>query len=199
MTEHPLFQRRQAETTGPVDVRRVGPGTSMASDNAFALALLNLWERVSEAGGAVGFTVPVDRSAVGAAVSVVIDDLRSGRAFAFAATRGRDIVGFAMVRPGKQTTAHTGRISQVMVDPGVQRSGAGTRLVQAVIRLAGELGLERIRLGVRDGTGLDGFYRRLGFVEAGRLPAWIRVAPDDDRDEVLMVLEIPRRTEPDRT
>lgn len=190
MTEHPLFRRRPAESNGPTEVRRVGPGTSMASDNAFALALLDLWERVSTAGGAVGFTLPVDRSAVGAAVSVVIDDLRSGRAFGFAATRGRDIVGFALLRPGTQIMAHTGQINQVMVDPDGQRTGLGTRLVQSVIGLAGELGLERVRLGLRGGTGLEAFYARLGFVEVGRLPGWVRVAPGDDRDEVLMTLEL---------
>lgn len=190
VTEHPLFQRRPAESSGPIEVRRVGPGTSMASDNAFALALLNLWERVSAAGGAVGFTLPVDRSAVGAAVSVVIDDLRSGRAFGFAATRGRDIVGFVLLRPGGQIMAHTGQINQLMVDPAGQRSGLGTRLVQSVVELARELDLERVRLALRNGTGLETFYTRLGFVEVGRFPGWIRVAPGDDRDEVLMALEI---------
>jgi GNAT superfamily N-acetyltransferase len=173
VTEHPLFQRRPAHSDGPVEVRRVGPGASMASDNAFALALL-----------------PVDRSAVGAAVSVVIDDLRSGRALGFAATRGRDIVGFALLRPGRQINAHTGQVSQVMVDPDEQRSGLGTQLVEAVIGLAGELGLERVRLGLPTGTGLDRFYARMGFVEVGRLPRWIRAGPDEDRDEVLMALEI---------
>jgi GNAT superfamily N-acetyltransferase len=190
VTEHPLFQRRPAHSDGPVEVRRVGPGASMASDNAFALALLNLWVRVSETGDAVGFTLPVDRSAVGAAVSVVIDDLRSGRALGFAATRGRDIVGFALLRPGRQINAHTGQVSQVMVDPDEQRSGLGTQLVEAVIGLAGELGLERVRLGLPTGTGLDRFYARMGFVEVGRLPRWIRAGPDEDRDEVLMALEI---------
>ena len=56
----------------PVEVRRVGPGGSMASDKAFAVALLTLWHRVAQAGGAVGFVLPADRSSVGAAVSEVI-------------------------------------------------------------------------------------------------------------------------------
>lgn len=194
MTEHPLFQRRAAESAGPVELRRVGPGMSMASDNAFALALLNLWMRASEGAGAVGFTAPIDRPAVGAATSVVIDELRSGRVFAFAATRGRDIVGFALLRPGKQRKAHTGQIDQVILDPSVERSDLGTRLVRAITELAGELDLQRLQLALPSGTGLESLYGPMGFVEFGRLPGWIRVAPGEDRDEVLMVLTLPDGT-----
>lgn len=173
-----------------VQVRRVGPGGSMASDNAFAVALLTLWHRVSEAGGAVGFGRPVDRAVVGPAVSSVIDSLRSGRAQAFALTSRRDVVGFAMITPGVRTQAHTGSITSVMVDPAHQGRGLGVSLMNATLGLAAELGLEQVRLGVRSGVGLEKFYLALGFVEIGRLPGWIRVAPDDDRDEILMVRPI---------
>lgn len=62
--------------------------------------------------------------------------------------------------------------------------------MNATLGLAAELGLEQVRLGVRSGVGLEKFYLALGFVEIGRLPGWIRVAPDDDRDEILMVRPI---------
>ena len=190
MTDHPLLAAGHRATEAPVEIRRVGPGGEMASDNAFALALLNLWHAVSETGGAVGFTPPVDRVAVGGAVAAVIEDLRSGRARAFAAVRGRDVVGFAVLRPGRQTQSHTGSITQVMVAPGTQGTGVGRRLVDAVLVLSGELGLERVQLGVRAGVDLEEFYGRFGFREVGRLPEWIRVAPGDDRDEVLLVKEL---------
>jgi hypothetical protein len=39
---------------------------------------------------------------------------------------------------------------------------------------------------VRGGLGLERFYDRLGYREVGRLPGALRVAADDDRDEILM-------------
>lgn len=167
-------------------VRRVGPGCSIASDNAFAVALLTLWHRVTEAGGLLGFAPSVDRSALGAAVSVVLDDLKSGRAFAFAVTRNRDVIGFAMLRPGTGTGSHTGQVELVMVDPGSRRSGLGTRLVRAIVDLASAAGLDRLRSGVRADPGLERFAALLGFSETGRLTGWIRVTPGPDHDEIVM-------------
>ena len=37
-------------------------------------------------------------------------------------------------------------------------------------------------------AGLEDFYGRLGWKEIGRWPGALRLASDDDRDEVLMVL-----------
>ena len=42
----------------------------------------------------------------------------------------------------------------------------------------------------RAGTGVDGFYRGLGHAEVGRLPGAIRVAPGDDRDEIIMACRL---------
>jgi hypothetical protein len=53
-------------------------------------------------------------------------------------------------------------------------------------RLAPTLGFEALHLTVRGGLGLEEFYKRLGYREIGRLPGALRVAPGDDRDEVLM-------------
>jgi hypothetical protein len=50
------------------------------------------------------------------------------------------------------------------------------------------MGLEQLHLAVRGGTGLEHFYARLGWREIGRWPGALRLAPGDDRDEILMVL-----------
>ena len=47
-------------------------------------------------------------------------------------------------------------------------------------------GWEFLSLTARGGTGVDAFYRGLGYTEVGRLPGAIRVAPGDDRDEILL-------------
>ncbi|MFI4926472.1 MAG: tetratricopeptide repeat protein [Burkholderiales bacterium] len=96
-----------------VEVRRVGPGGSMAPDSAFAVALLALWHRVAQAGGAVGFLPSVDRSELGYPVSRVIADLRSGRAYGYALTRGRDVIGFVLLEQG-QSLAAIERLQQAL-------------------------------------------------------------------------------------
>ena len=53
--------------------------------------------------------------------------------------------------------------------------------------IAREPRLEFLHLGARGGTGVDAFYRGLGYTEVGRVPGAIRVAPGDDREEILLV------------
>ena len=50
------------------------------------------------------------------------------------------------------------------------------------------MGLEQLHLAARGGIGLDDFYARLGWRVTGRWPAKLRLAPDDTRDEILMIL-----------
>ena len=52
-----------------------------------------------------------------------------------------------------------------------------------------EMGLEQLHLAAGGGAGLEEFYRRLGWTEVGRWPEALRLAPGDDRDEVLMILK----------
>jgi hypothetical protein len=40
---------------------------------------------------------------------------------------------------------------------------------------------------VRGGTGIELFYERFGYAVVGSHPAAIRLAPGDDRDEIMMV------------
>ncbi len=73
--------------------------------------------------------------------------------------------------------------------PKVQGQGYGTALVQEARRVAREeMGLEQLRLAARAGVGLEDFYGRLGWREIGRWPGALRLAPGDDRDEILMHL-----------
>ena len=51
-----------------------------------------------------------------------------------------------------------------------------------------EMSLEQLHLAARGGTGLEHFYSRLGWTVIGRWPAALRLAPGDDRDEILMIL-----------
>jgi hypothetical protein len=52
-----------------------------------------------------------------------------------------------------------------------------------------------LQVTLRDGHGLDGFYRGLGYREVGRIPGALRVGRGDDRDEVFMWLDLPQPQE----
>ncbi len=53
-----------------------------------------------------------------------------------------------------------------------------------------EMGMERLRLTARAGLGLGASTGRAGWTEVGRWPSALRVAPGDDRDEILMSLAL---------
>jgi GNAT superfamily N-acetyltransferase len=79
----------------------------------------------------------------------------------------------------------------VMVHPDLQGQGQGRALMDALADAARTLdGIEAIRLGCRGGLGLEHFYASCGYKEVGRVPAAIRVAPGDDRDDITMYLPL---------
>ncbi len=192
MTETPNIQE-------PV-VRRVGPGqpgaatgarnTALASDNFFAAALLTLWHRVSEAGGAVGFSPPVSRQQVAPAVAKAVDELRAGTRKAVVFTQDTDLarnqlIACAFLVPNfSDLDSHRIDVRTVMVDPAVQGRGLGKKMIEEVVNYSRELGAETITLSARGGEGLEKFYETLGFSEWGRMPDAIRVSATDSRDEI---------------
>ena len=74
-----------------------------------------------------------------------------------------------------------------MVHPRPQGTGAGIVLMTGLHGLAVDLGLEHLQLTIRDGHHLEDFYQRFGYRVVGAHPGAIRVAPGDDRDEIMLV------------
>ncbi|WP_157970579.1 GNAT family N-acetyltransferase [Nakamurella deserti] len=180
---------------GEIVARRVGPGarpapvgertTTLAADNHLAAALLTLWQRVSDADGAVGFEPGTPRSEIAPAVTEAINGLRAGTRHAVVLTAGNDLVGVAfLVRRPSKIQRHLGEVVSLMVDPDRQGSGLGRRLVLEIARLASEIGVDTLLLGARDREELHAFYRATGFVEYGRLPDAVRLADGSSFDEV---------------
>jgi GNAT superfamily N-acetyltransferase len=88
---------------------------------------------------------------------------------------------------GSGLRQHWRTVVRVMVDPDRQGAGLGRRLLDAVHDLARDrLRLDALLLQVRGGTGIEEFYRLLGYEVVGRLPGAIRLGPGDDREEILM-------------
>jgi len=85
--------------------------------------------------------------------------------------------------------AHWGTISHLQTLPALRGRGIGSALMvwAKAGRPAGD-GPGATALGRAGRHGTGGFYARLGWREIGRWPKALRLAPDDDRDEILMLL-----------
>jgi len=162
-------------------------------DDELTDGILALWTDVSNAGGAVGFVPPVG-------VEDVRPDLEQSVAAVHAGQRrllvGRDEEGKVaatafLAYNSHRLMTHWIWLYTVMVHPGHQGKGHGRSLMAAVEEAArGFHGIEAIRLTCRGGTGVDLFYGTCGYKEVGRIPDAIRVAPGDDRDDIIMLLTL---------
>ncbi|MFD4033964.1 GNAT family N-acetyltransferase [Streptomyces sp. NPDC058637] len=156
-----------------------------------------LWVDVTNAGGAVGLVPPVTAGDVRPELVTHLSGMVDGR------TRlvvGRDEDGTVaatafLTLNTHRLMRHWLRLYTVMVHPRHQGKGYGRELMAAVADAAcGIHGIDAIRLTCRGGTGADRFYASCGYKEVGRVPNAIRVADDDYRDDIIMLLPLfPQR------
>ncbi|MCI2416271.1 GNAT family N-acetyltransferase [Saccharopolyspora sp. K220] len=154
-------------------------------------ALADLWGRVTVAGGAVGFspTDPVDQ--LRAAAASLVEDIRVKKAHLITIGQQHVLVGLAVLRPRQlPVRKHTGELVWLAVDPVLQGKGWGKQLLDAVLVQAQAIGLEKLDLVTRSGHDLERFYEAHGWVERGRWPGAVRVAPGDDRDEIWFTRDV---------
>ncbi|MFD8521655.1 GNAT family N-acetyltransferase [Streptomyces capillispiralis] len=163
---------------------------------ALGRELTDCWAGVINAGGAV---VPMDcplppvsPSTLGPAMDRIAGQLSPQRLRLLMATVDGTLAGWMLLRREQHPlVAHCGVVNHVQTRVGFRGRGVGVALMRHAARIAREeMGLERLQLTARDGLGLDAFYRKAGWTEAGRWPGALRVAPGDDRDEILMSLEL---------
>ncbi|MGY1754059.1 N-acetyltransferase family protein [Blastococcus sp. SYSU D01042] len=165
-----------------VDVRPV-----TAVDDTLRAELLACWVDVTNAGGAVGFVPPVHAADVEPVLDRLLEGVASGRDVLCVLTVDGTTAGFAaLVGSSSPLRRHWATVLRVQVHPSRQGSGLGRSLMEGVHRVAADRGWEFVSLTARGGTGVDAFYRGLGYTEVGRLPGAVRVAPGDDRDEILL-------------
>ncbi|MGW2553665.1 N-acetyltransferase family protein [Streptomyces sp. NPDC001635] len=170
---------------------------TFALDPAMTPALrdgvLDLWTDVSNAGGSVGFVPPVTREEIRPELVKHLAAMTEGRSRLLV---GHDDDG--QVAATAFVTFNTHRLMKhwvwlytVMVHPRHQGKGYGRDLLAAAAdAVRGLEGIEAIRLTCRGGHGLEHFYGSCGYKEVGRVPGAIRVAPDDDRDDIIMLLPL---------
>ncbi|WP_223839438.1 GNAT family N-acetyltransferase [Saccharopolyspora pogona] len=80
-------------------------------------------------------------------------------------------------QPQLPVRRHTGELAWLAADPALQGKGWGKRLLAEVLIQARAIGLEKLDLVIRSGHDLERFYEGNGWVERGRWPGTVRVAP----------------------
>jgi GNAT superfamily N-acetyltransferase len=175
--------------SAPELAAEVAPVTAV--DDGLRAALLTCWTEVSNAGGAVGFVPPVTEDDVSPVLDKLLEGVHSGRDVLAVLRVDGEVAGFAaLVGSSSPLRRHWAMVLRVQVHPSRQGSGLGRVLMDGVHDIARARGLEFLSLSARGGTGVDGFYRGLGYTEFGRLPGAIRVGPDDDREEILLTVRL---------
>jgi GNAT superfamily N-acetyltransferase len=153
--------------------------------------ILSLWVEVTNAGGAVGFVPPVTADDVRPVAEAAFAAVADGIDRVLVGTDGDELVALLFVVDGRDGLRRHWRVlKRVMVAPASQGHGHGSALLRAATALGRRMDLKALQVTVRAGTGTERFYARLGYREVGRLPEAIRVAPGDDRDEILMWLPL---------
>ncbi|MFG3100105.1 GNAT family N-acetyltransferase [Streptomyces sp. NPDC048182] len=155
--------------------------------------ILDLWSDVSNAGGSVGFVPPVTRRDVRPELVRHLVAMAEGRTRLLVGhdEDGRVAATAFLTLNTHRLMTHWLWLYTVMVHPRHQGRGYGRDLMAAAADAARTVeGVQAIRLTCRGGGGLERFYESCGYKEVGRVPGAIRVAPDDDRDDVTLLLPL---------
>ncbi|MDR3084095.1 MAG: GNAT family N-acetyltransferase [Streptomyces sp.] len=161
-------------------------------DRRLRQALIDCWVEVTNAGGAAGFPFPpIEAQQAAPALDTILTSLAPDTCRVIVAWADGEVAGWLNIR--RDTFAlitHWGTLHHVQTHPRVRGRGMGIALMERARQVArDEMGLEQLHLAARGGVGLENFYGRLGWKEIGRWPDALRLAPGDDHDEILMVLQ----------
>ncbi|KAI0099061.1 acyl-CoA N-acyltransferase [Nemania sp. FL0031] len=85
--------------------------------------------------------------------------------------KGPELKGVVMLSlPQTETFTHQGSLEKLMVSPTFRQRGAAKAMLQLLEKEAANRGRKLIMLSTEVGSPAEGIYRRLGYVEYGRLP-----------------------------
>lgn len=109
-----------------------------------------------------------------------------------AEVEGAVIGNMLFIRDAHPLGRHKCTIGDVVVNPAFQRRGIAKRLLEKCKEHARKLGLKLITVNVRGGTIAEEVYKKLGFVEAGRIPEGIieTWGSNDAFDEVVLYQKV---------
>lgn len=132
----------------------------------------------------------IERAWTAAEQRAYLASLSTREAFHVAITASGHVVGYQsldLYSPILSSMAHVGQLGTFLL-PEWRRRGVGLALFDATRRFAASSGYQKLVIQVRaSNLSAQGFYKRLGFVECGRLRAQVIVEGTQD-DEIVMEL-----------
>jgi GNAT superfamily N-acetyltransferase len=149
--------------------------------------VIELWAEVTNAGGAVGFVAPVALDQVRPTADQALAGVASGPDHWLVGLDDGRLVALLFITDNRfSLKSHWRVLKRVMVSPRCQGLGYGGALLREAEVVARKMGLTALQVTVRGGQGIEGFYARHGYQQVGRIPGALRIAPGDDRDELIM-------------
>lgn len=166
----------------------------LAEHRADLLAVL----RDSVAGGAsVGFLPPLSDTDAGDYWASVEEDLRAGsRRVCIASIDGRVVGVVQLALHAKANGNHRGEVEKLMVHSDYRGRGIARRLMEKIEECARCSARQLLVLDTRTGDAAEQLYRKIGYVEAGCIPAFARSAAGTLDATTLFYKQLEPATEP---
>jgi GNAT superfamily N-acetyltransferase len=135
-------------------------------------ALARLLAETVESGSAVSFLAPLPLARAAAWWRQTIAGAHPAAAF-LVAREADGIVGTVQMHPAwAPNQPHRAEIAKLIVDRRVRGLGLGAALMRAIEQEARRAGFTLLTLDAKRGDAADRLYRRLGWIEAGTIPAF---------------------------
>jgi ribosomal protein S18 acetylase RimI-like enzyme len=138
--------------------------------------LTRLLQDAVESGVSLGFVTPLDESAVRRYWQRVIAQVEAGdRVLLVARDEDGAVIGGAQLNLATTPNGrHRAEVQKVCVMRSARGQGVGAQLMQAIEEAARGAGRTLLVLDTRKDGVADGFYRQLGYREAGVIPGYAR-------------------------
>jgi acetyltransferase len=142
--------------------------------------LVELLRDSVDGGASVGFLPPLgEGEAARYWAGVLADVAAGGRVLLLARDEGRAVGTAQLELMAKPNASHRAEVQKVLVHSTARRRGVGAALMAAIEAAALAAGRTLLVLDTVAGDDGERLYRRLGYIEAGRVPAYARSARGD--------------------
>jgi GNAT superfamily N-acetyltransferase len=167
-------------------IERLSPPGSRSDTRDLAELLV----QAVEAGAAVSFVSPFDRSRAEAWWQATLAEAQP-RAIFLVARDEAGIVGTVQVQPAwAPNQSHRGEVVKLLVHSRVQRRGLGADLMNAIEAEARAAGYRLLTLDTKRGDPAERLYRKLGWNELGMIPGYAMNPDGTPHDAVFFWKEI---------
>jgi ribosomal protein S18 acetylase RimI-like enzyme len=172
-------------------VVRVASTLTPVVDEPFIEAAHRILVDLVAGGAALGWVDPPSLPDVAGLLEGVAEAVRVGDGALRAAYVGGRLAGLGYwLRYARPTHRPHADLEKLAVAAGAQGRGTGRSLTEALVEDARRAGIEVLTLDARgDNDAALRLYRSLGFLEYGRLPAFVAVGPRR-YDKVLLMLDL---------